>query len=362
MKFGILVAPGPDALSEVRNAEAVGFDSAFFVDSPVIFGDPYVYMAAAAVQTKSITLSVGVTNPLTRSAPVTACSLASLNALAPGRIAVGIGIGFTATMAMGQRQARLSELEKYVADLRLLLAGEVAEVNLFGESVFVQFLSQQGPWVNLSDHIPIYVAASGPRGLRLAGRIADAIILGGITQLDVIDTCLTYVDEGARSVGRTAADIEVAITPSVYVTDTEPDVEHLRDVIGPKSLAPALNFSHIAALSDKVPDNVKREWARVREAYSPKPTQDEDPRKRHLKAFRSYMTELEEWQRALVTESVLEGTSIAGTEEQCARKISLLEHHGIGHILLSPLPRYVEPTIKAYGDRILPRFQAVRPG
>ena len=108
MKFGVLVTPGAHAQALVRKAEALGFDSAFFVDSPVIFGDPFVSMAAAAVQTERIALAVGVTNPLTRPAPVAAASIAALNALAPGRIILGIGVGDSATQAMGQRRATLA--------------------------------------------------------------------------------------------------------------------------------------------------------------------------------------------------------------------------------------------------------------
>src|SRR5947209_1207350 len=105
MKFGLLVTPGAHAPATVARAEALGFESAFFLDSPVVFGDPYIGMAACAVQTRSIRLATGVTNPRTRSASVTASCLASLNALAPGRIMAGIGLGYTATLAMGERQA-----------------------------------------------------------------------------------------------------------------------------------------------------------------------------------------------------------------------------------------------------------------
>src|SRR3954451_12135656 len=98
MKFGLLVTPGTHAPRLVARAEELGFESAYFLDSPVVFGDPYVGMAACAVQTSRIILATGVTNPLTRTAPVTAACLASLNALAPRRIAMGIGLGYTATL------------------------------------------------------------------------------------------------------------------------------------------------------------------------------------------------------------------------------------------------------------------------
>lgn len=355
MKFGILVSPGSHAPAQVKKAEAQGFHSAFFVDSPMIFGDLYVSMAAAAVQTTRIVLATGVTNPLTRSAPVTASSLASLNAIAPGRIALGISVGFTANFAMGRRNATLAELERYVAAVRRLLQGEETEAEVSGANTIVQFLNPAGSWVNLRERIPVYVAAAGPKSLEQAGRIADAIILGGVTDIDIIEACKRSIAAGARRVGRDLREIELAITPSVYVTEHEPTFEHLREVLGPKSLAPAMLFSRIAEASGTVPKHVTEDLLRVRDAaYNPEVEASEDPRRRHLKAYRGYMTQLKEWQSPLVTPNVLDATSIAGTPEQCLAKIRRLAEHGIGHIILTPLPHYMDATIEVYGTRILP--------
>jgi alkanesulfonate monooxygenase SsuD/methylene tetrahydromethanopterin reductase-like flavin-dependent oxidoreductase (luciferase family) len=104
-----------------------------------------------------------------------------------------------------------------------------------------------------------------------------------------------------------------------------------------------------------VPDEIVADFRAVRDAYNPAKRAEPDPR-RHLTTFRGYMTELKPWQYALVTERVLDSTSIAGTAGQCADKIARLEQHGIGRIILSPLPQYAEQTIEAYGHQIIPRF------
>ena len=64
-------------------------------------------MGAAAVQTSRIRLATGVLIPSNRIAPVAAGALASLNALAPGRIDFGISTGFTARRTMGLGPVRL---------------------------------------------------------------------------------------------------------------------------------------------------------------------------------------------------------------------------------------------------------------
>ena len=357
MKFGILLTPGSDSPTLVQQAEQQGYDTAFFVDSPALFGDPWVSMGATAAITERITLSVGVTNPLTRTSPVTASCLAGLNALAPGRVALGIGVGFTATLAMGMRRARIAELEKYIGELRRLLAGNEAEVDLLGEPTMVQLLRQDQPWMNLKDPILFYVAAANPNSLEMAGRIADAVILGGLTQPDVIDTCRELLDVGAKKAGRRADDIEITVTPSVLVTDHEWSFEELQTELGPKSMAPAMNFSRIASMSTTVPESLKQEWHDIRHAYRGETGGATDPRRKHITTYRNYVVSLEDWQRPYVTHSVLEGTSIAGTPEQCLAKIAMLEKHGVGHILMSPHPARVGETIEAYGRDIFPQLK-----
>src|SRR3989442_15648451 len=107
-----------------------------------------------------------------------------------------MSVGFTANFAMGTHNGRLAELERYVRDVRRLLRGEIAEVELLGKEVPVQFLNRGLPFVNVEDQVPLYIAAAGPKGLALAGRLADAVILGGITEPALIDRCRELIDEG----------------------------------------------------------------------------------------------------------------------------------------------------------------------
>ena len=314
-------------------------------------------MAAAAVQTRRVVLGVGVTNPLTRSAPVTATCIASLNALAPRRIVLGLGVGFTANFAMGTRNATQAELERYVADVRRLLRGEVAEVELGGQDVPVQFLNRGLPFLNVDDPVPIYLAAMGPKGLAMAGRLADAVILGGITEPALIDRCRELIDAGARSVGRSVSDLELAVTPSAYVTDRAPGFEELRDALGPKSLAPAKIYSRMAGSIPGISSELADDMGKVRDAaYRSEGHGEEDPRRRHLTAYRGYLTKLQPWQVPLITPRVLRATSVSGTVEQCAETVRTLEKHGISRVILAPRPQDVAATIERFGRDIIPRF------
>jgi 5,10-methylenetetrahydromethanopterin reductase len=356
MEFGLLITPGTQADRQVQAAENAGFSAAFYVDSPMIFGDMFVSMATAAASTSRIALATGVTNPRSRSLPITAATFATLNTLVPGRLIMGIGVGYTATLAMGDRRATLQELEDFVRGFQQLMTGEVAETNVGDRELVAKFLNPRLPWVNLDDKVRVFIAASRPKILRLAGAIADGVILGGITQPEIIAACREHLRAGAEAAGRSIDDITVGITPAVYVTDHEPTIEELRPAIGPKTLAPATNFSFMAEQTPATPPEVVRDLVAARAAYEGGFDGEIDPndKEKHLRAWASYMTELKPHQESLVTENVLNATAIYGTPEQVLAKIRRLEEAGVGMIVASPLPHMLDDTVATFGSTIIP--------
>jgi hypothetical protein len=101
MEFAITYPSRPDAWKDVVIAEDHGFANCWFYDSQMIYSDVYACMALAADHTKRIKLSTGVAIPSNRIEPVTAHSIATINLLAPGRVILGIGSGFTGRYTMG---------------------------------------------------------------------------------------------------------------------------------------------------------------------------------------------------------------------------------------------------------------------
>ena len=101
MDYGIFLAPFADSWKVVKRAEELGYRRAWFYDTQLLNAELFVSMAAAAMQTSYDPPGTGVLIPSNRIAPVAASALASLNALAPGRIDFGISTGFTARRTMG---------------------------------------------------------------------------------------------------------------------------------------------------------------------------------------------------------------------------------------------------------------------
>ncbi|MBI3768352.1 MAG: LLM class flavin-dependent oxidoreductase [Deltaproteobacteria bacterium] len=191
MEFGIALAPGVDAWKVVERAERLGFSHAWFYDTQMLCADVFVAMALAAARTSRIVLGTGVVVPTNRIAPVTANALASLNALAPGRIVFGVGTGFTARNTMGLGPMPLRELREYVRVVRTLLAGETVRWDFESAPHSIRFLNPEAGLINVRDPIPLHVSAFAPMARALTAEVAD----GWITFLSILPRALHEIAE-----------------------------------------------------------------------------------------------------------------------------------------------------------------------
>ena len=172
MKFGVGIVsnqPLPKVVAQVKLAEELGYESAWLIDSQLTCRELYVTLTACALATSTIKLAAGVTAPHTRHPSVTASAFASLNEIAEGRLILGVSIGNTLVRTIGVRPAKVRELEGYVGTVRGLLDNHTVQ--------FEGGVEGKITWLEGPTGIPIYVAASGPRLTRAAGRMADGVLL-----------------------------------------------------------------------------------------------------------------------------------------------------------------------------------------
>jgi 5,10-methylenetetrahydromethanopterin reductase len=195
--------------ADVRRAEMLGWDAAFQPDSQLRRRDTYVLLAAAARATERIALGPLLANPVNRHPTVTASSIATIDELAPGRTLLGWGIGDTAVRLAGLKPARVSELETATRLMRALLDGEGVEVGAARPA-------------RLPHHrpVPIWIAAGGPRTLRMAGRVADGVFLRVGTHAANIAAAVDAVRAGAADAGRDPQSVKLgAVFHTVLVDD-----------------------------------------------------------------------------------------------------------------------------------------------
>src|SRR5438552_13158906 len=171
MDFGINLATAADSWKVVKRAEELGYARAWSYATQMLNADMFVAMGAAAVQTSKIRLATGVLIPSNRIAPVAASALASLNALAPGRIDFGDSTGFTARRTMGLGPVKLDAMREYIGIVQRLLAGDTLEWDFEGQRRKIRFLSPDIGVVNTKDPVPLHISALGPRGRKLTAEL-----------------------------------------------------------------------------------------------------------------------------------------------------------------------------------------------
>lgn len=202
MELGITVASKIDDIDYIVRAEALGYTHAWIADSQMIWSDPYAVLALAATRTDRIKLGTGVAVAPTRPAPVTASSIATINAIAPGRTFLGVGTGNTAMRVMGHKPMRIAEFDDYLSTLRPLMHGNEADFTWRGRTAPVRHIMPDSGFVNFADHIPLYVSGFGPRALGLAGRYGDGVVLSIPPQASYMAGVWASIERGAEAAGR----------------------------------------------------------------------------------------------------------------------------------------------------------------
>src|SRR6186997_244305 len=151
----------------------MGYDRAWIYDTPQQSPDVWMALALAAQRTERIGLGPGVLVPSLRHPMVNAAATATLVALAPGRVVVAFGTGFTGRRAMGYRAIKWSFMDAYIRAYRGLLRGETIE----WEGARMKMLHPPGHGAERPLDIPISIAALGPKGAAVARELGDGLYI-----------------------------------------------------------------------------------------------------------------------------------------------------------------------------------------
>ncbi len=219
-RFGLAVPfsnplPFVDHLKLAQEAEARGYDTVWTAE--VGGPDAVTTMTLLATNTKRLKIATGVIPVQTRTPIVLGMTAATLGHLARGRIALGLGV--SSQIIVGQWhglpfEKPLAQLREAVTIIRMVLAGE--RVNFEGE---VHRLKNFRLLISPPPQpVPIYLGALGPKMLRLAGEIADGVLLNWIPP-EAVPESIRQIEIGAQRAGRSLGDFEIACFIRVSVTD-----------------------------------------------------------------------------------------------------------------------------------------------
>lgn len=201
MKLGVVIAEGTEGWKTAVRAEKLGYHAAWFEDSQMVAADPIAMMTLAAVNTSKIQIGTGVLIPSNRIAPQAANSFATLNNLAPGRIAMGVGTGFSGRRAMGHPPMTRRALKTYVETFNALLRRETVEWEFEGRLRKIRFVHPDKELINTTDPVGVYVAAQGPKMRELTAEV-EAHWMALYTQPEIADSDMTDMRRARTALGQ----------------------------------------------------------------------------------------------------------------------------------------------------------------
>jgi len=211
-----------DHLVLARHAEALGYSSVWVAEA---YGsDTPTMLAWLAGQTERIELGSAVMQIPARTPAMTAMTAATLDAVSGGRFRLGLGVSGPQVSEgwHGVRFAKpLERTREYVDIVKLALSRSTVAY----EGAHYRLPLPDGPGKALKltlhpvrEHIPIYLAAVGPKNLELAGEIADGW-LGVFFSPEYAGEQLARVAAGRARVGRTMEGFDVVPTVPVVIGD-----------------------------------------------------------------------------------------------------------------------------------------------
>lgn len=174
MQLSVAMPPGPRAVEYAQLAQELGYDRFWLYDSAALYDDIWIWLARVAEHT-DIDIGTAVLVPNLRHVMTTASAIATIEGLAPGRLACGFGTGATARWLLNKKALSWATTRRYLEQLRGLLRGEVVEID--GERC--QMVHHPDWAVARPIDTPLLVSALGPKGLEQVKEMHAADVIDG---------------------------------------------------------------------------------------------------------------------------------------------------------------------------------------
>ena len=330
MGFALDIGAPETFCATARAADRAGLSMLGVGDSPAWLGDVYVGMSLIAQNTSNCRVMSWVTNPRTRHPVVAAAAVTTVDAISGGRAVLGLGSGETGVHNLGVKRATLAQLEDFI--------GTVRTVWDTGE-----FVSATGtarvPWAQR--RIPIYLATGGPKGLRLAGRLADGVIIETGVLPEIVDDSLAHLAAGAADAGRSIQEIDIWWHVRACLADSK---QQARDLLR-SPVAGMGNRSVNFGISRLIPEELRPKFEELNRRYD---MSQHGP----MMGNASLIDELG------LSDYLLERWSVGGTIEDFITRLKELDARGVHQIAISGLMRDKIGFVTTLGAEILPAVNA----
>lgn len=316
----------------VKYAEERGFSEIWQADTRLA-RDCVVLMSAFLTETKHLRFGSGVLPIWTRNPAVIAATWSTMWELAAkvdgrGRVMLGLGAWWEpiASRVGVKRERPLKAMREHVEAIRQLFTME--EVTYEGEFVHLDRVKLDVAFGDTSPRdIPIYIGATGPQMLELAGEIGDGVVLNYVVSVDYIRNAVELVRRGAERAGKS---LDVVDRPELLVcclSDDDPQVAMLE---GKALVAYYLGTEpHIMKAS-----NVDEELIKAVQEFVGWPATEADYRRA----------------AQLIPDEVVRNLMAVGTTRQCQDKVAEYIDAGVTCPILYPMMDDIKAVIDAFAD------------
>ncbi|MEU4034893.1 TIGR03842 family LLM class F420-dependent oxidoreductase [Streptomyces collinus] len=339
MDFGLVLQTDPPAsqvISLMKRAERNGFTHGWTFDSAVLWQEPFVIYSQILAHTTRLKVGPMVTNPGTRTWEVTASTFATLNDMFGNRTVCGIGRGDSAMRVAGRKPNTLARISEAMKVIRALGRGE--EADLGGTTV-------RFPWIRPGAELPVWMAAYGPKALKMTGEEADGFILQ-LSDLYLTEYMVKAVKEAAAAVGRDPSDVTICVAAPAYVTedDSPAALAHAREQC---RWFGGMVGNHVADLvakygehSAQVPDELT-DYIKSRQGYD------------YAHHGRSGNPDTQ-----FVPDEIVDRFCVIGPPEKHVEKLNALRDLGVDQFAVYAMHDAREAVIDAYGTKVIPAVNA----
>ncbi len=314
----------------VRYAEDRGFSEIWQADTRLA-RDCVVMMGAFLANTQRMRFGSGVLPIYTRNPAVIAASWSTMWELGGkvdgrGRVMLGLGAWWEpiASRVGVARKRPLQAMRENVEAIRRLFTME--EVTYEGEFVHLDRVTLDVAFGDISPRdIPLYIGATGPKMLKMAGEICDGVVLNYVVSVDYIREAVELVRKGAEKAGKT-----------------------LDDVDRPELL--------VCCLSDDDPQAAMREGKALvayylgTEPHIMKASKVDEGLIKKVQEFVGWPATEKDYRRAakIIPDDVVRNLMAVGTGDECRAKVAEYIEAGVTCPILYPMMDDIKPVIDAF--------------
>jgi alkanesulfonate monooxygenase SsuD/methylene tetrahydromethanopterin reductase-like flavin-dependent oxidoreductase (luciferase family) len=301
-----------DILRFAKAAEEGGYEGFWLTEESG--KEAFSLLALLAKETQRIRLCTGIVSFLTRTPLLLAMGTRTIWDLSGGRFSLGVGtggVGFVEQghgLSMAKPTQRAHEtidiLRRFLTEDRFSYEGDWFHVR--------DFHLREGP---VPDHVPIYLAALGPRMVETAAKYFDGFITNWVTE-ESLDEFRRIVSKSCAEVGRDPREVRIL---TLEMATPDPSDEGSRNAMrrGLAFYCASRHYFHIAQIS-----GYGDEATRVRDVWQ---------QKKYKEAA------------ALVSDDFLEKFTLTGDAARCETRLTWLLQEGV-YPIIYPVPRHSHPV------------------